>query len=892
MNQLFGQSADPARAREPDSGTSSVSARPLPVSHAEQALFHLDIKRSLQLHGRLAGYIAIAGLMLGVMYFLSQALVFKTWPSYEANSVVYIQPIPSKVLEPSQGGPPRGPFDSYTYETYIQRQMMNVTRNDVLASAIQRLKGWRLPDESDQAAAQRLAQSLSVMRQGSAYQFSIGARAETPQMAAQVANAVTAAYVQSLARDQRTEDSQPLSEQRDRNQNALTADHGQQESLNQQAGVAPIRAGAPGPLDEDSSGTRQELNKTRNGRDGAEAKFAVSYQVTQAVAPLGRTKSGVLRNSVLLLWAGLFSGVLAAVTAHKLDPRVYIAKDVEWVLGFPPTAQLPDFSEVSDGVAEEHLLRLASSIEHACKQSNLRSCVFTGTSTGTGVTMLVNRVMKMLDAMGRPTVLVDATGIPAPRDSSTANGNIGPQGLAYAERVRRPSALLQQMIEETETQDQSLVLTDTAPLAVSAETDYLVRFADCAIVVIESGRTTRRELLETAATLERLDVGAVGFVLNRVGLAKANPAFRLSMKAIEKHLQTQAHNDVRRAKRSKFFASEETANGEALQNGAAARALFEPGLAAAAAAVARFSMPAVSGPEACLPSPMASMPVAESTKRISFPLNPGPSVSHSSHAVSRPADSDWLSAVPREQPAQASAAAVPVGEPRSSQKPEPATHDANSNSEVPWWLSITSRKPEPTHPPVLWQPAKVRMSPKPEFAPEPWLVLPHVNLETAETAAATVSGERPLDEYNTPRADAVPYSLQEFGVGEARASNASRLGGLRNLAFVLGAKAAHRAEEQKERQTVAGSNLASKNEQPTAERMIPLDAANDTAINIGGASSRLVTAPPHLLPPSAIAVNVDQADAQVSESSTRQDRRAANDEIEILPSRRGQYEKI
>ena len=105
-----------------------------------------------------------------------------------------------------------------------------------------------------------------------------------------------------------------------------------------------------------------------------------------AMPPADPAVMGKLRNTGLLAFAGLFLGMLAAVVAHKMDPRVYIASDVERVLGYTPMAQLPDFYEVAAGVSEEHLLRLAASIEHARKQGNLKSCIFTGTGPGTGVT--------------------------------------------------------------------------------------------------------------------------------------------------------------------------------------------------------------------------------------------------------------------------------------------------------------------------------------------------------------------------------------------------------------------------------------------------------------------------------------------------------------------------
>src|SRR5581483_4617013 len=60
------------------------------------------------------------------------------------------------------------------------------------------------------------------------------------------------------------------------------------------------------------------------------------------------------------------------------------------------------------------------------------------------------------------------------------------------------------------------------------------------IVVIESGVTTKAQLREVSKTLQRLDVSSVGFVLNRISLKNANPAFRHSVGAVETHLLSQA----------------------------------------------------------------------------------------------------------------------------------------------------------------------------------------------------------------------------------------------------------------------------------------------------------------------------------------------------------------
>ncbi len=253
-----------------------------------------------------------------------------------------------------------------------------------------------------------------------------------------------------------------------------------------------------------------------------------AHVTNPAVAPLHPSERGAIRNAGVLLVGFMLLGLAAAVLAHKLDPHVYIASDVEQILGFAPMAMLPDFRDVSDGVVEEHLLRLASSLEHARRQGDLNTCIFTGTGPGTGTTTIAAHVRSFLESMGKPAAWVDAT-LAVPHEFEETNG---------AQRGTRSLALLQSMTAPAENEE-SLVLTDSAPLTLSAETEHLARNVDCAIVVMESGVTTRAELRATAAALARLDVGTVGFVLNRVRLAKADKPFRDAVRAVEQHRRLQ-----------------------------------------------------------------------------------------------------------------------------------------------------------------------------------------------------------------------------------------------------------------------------------------------------------------------------------------------------------------
>jgi uncharacterized protein involved in exopolysaccharide biosynthesis len=268
-----------------------------------------------------------------------------------------------------------------------------------------------------------------------------------------------------------------------------------------------------------------------------------------ATPPLHPTYSGLLRKPLPIALGSILLGILAAVIALKLDTRLYTASDVERVLGFAPMAQLPDFDQVSAGVAEEHIFRLAAAIEHAHQSGNLRSCIFTGIGPGAGVTTIVSQVRVMLGAMGRSSTLVDTSGTPPPPASPAESGSAGSTSLVAAQRGSRSSAVLQKFAEEKQAPAQGIILTDTAPLPISAETEYLARFVDATIIVVESGVTTRAQLHAVANTLQQLEVTAVGFVLNRVRLKRADPVFRQSVLNMERHQHSQSRASRLRAER-------------------------------------------------------------------------------------------------------------------------------------------------------------------------------------------------------------------------------------------------------------------------------------------------------------------------------------------------------
>lgn len=998
MSRMLGQSASlqSQHANADAYGASTGAVRPLAAGNPEQALFRLDLLRSLQLHWRLALVVAVAGMALAVGYFL------RLWPVYIAESLVYVQPSSPKVMD--QGGPARWPFDGGTYETYVLQQMQNVTRADVLTNALHKLSPgtWQGSNESDQAAAERLKRAVEVTRMGAVYQFSIGARASKPEVAAALSNAVTSSYIDSAAREQKVGYPQRLAilrEERDRIQNQLTADRAEQDILNKQLGVAAVGNGAPDLIDDDIGRTRAELVAARTKHDEAAAQFAAmdagkgtssaaidaeadgivstdvglasmktslnqrraalitqmanltpnhpQYQqdavelakinseldgmmkdlrgkaveriqqrlrtnleqtagveakmngqlrqlvgaaggatsklqrandlatditrlqarftnvdeqlhnlmledgapgsvflTTAAVPPLQPAKTGVIRNTGLFMFASILFGMLTAVAAHKLDPRIYIAADVQQALGFVPMTQLPDFEEVPDEVAEEHLLRLSTAIEYARKQGNMKNCIFTGTAPGVGVTTVAMRVRDMLEAMGRTTVLVDASGRPASAERASSGGSDG-AGQAATGRGSHSTALLQHVAEESEAKKESLVLTDTAPLTLSAETEYLARFVDCAIVVVESGVTTRAQLRATAHTLQRLDVASVGFVLNRIGLAKADPAFRHSVQDVEKHLRSQRKSATRRTVRSRQVEDESAPSPEELQRETAAAQR----------------------------TPAAQEPAKQAAVRLPSAAVAERSQSPASHAPSRTAQT------------------------QQAVLPEP-----QREPETPWWLSEKPMHFDAPNTAVSSQRARGREAmpaAKPAFsAPEP----------PAQRPAERSWEDAPSGQDDFFAAQATPQAEQRRDGEEAANAEASRLSGLRGLLFTLGLNNLQKTGAPEPQAETAQRMQAEATLPPQAEVSLPRQeiaveqaapgqafvpfpepASASSAWNAAdGDSARHVTAQPEFLPPTPAK---GKEDAWGNEGKGHRDRRDPYDEVEILPSWRGQYKK-
>jgi hypothetical protein len=651
-----------------------------------------------------------------------------------------------------------------------------------------------------------------------------------------------------------------------------------------------------------------------------------------ATPPTHPAVMGKLRNAGLLVFAGLFFGMLVAVVAHKMDPRVYITSDVERVLGYSPMAQLPDFYEVPVGVTEEHILRLAASIEHARKQGNLKSCIFTGTGPGTGVTTLIGKVRDLLETMGRPTMLVDATGTAASVAPASENGLAGTQALVAQQRGSRQSALLKQMTDEGNARGESLVLADTAPLVLSAETEYLARFVDCAIVVVESGVTTRAQLRDAAATLQKLDVAAVGFVLNRVGLEKADPAFRLSVKAIEEHLDSQSSSMARRGSRNRPI-GEETEPEENLYSREAAAlpeytavvpepvhvpaAQLAPPAIPETSALQQYAAAPEHAPAARLTPPAipqaAALQEYAPIERLAPPAIPTPAAPLPTPAAPLPSPAVAQAVAPRTTPAVPDLTKLPVQNPQREKWPraqEAIQPMTNQNSNLPWWLADLYPQSDESRPAATPEQAAVRglqkvadelrsagvaAIPRAETsAVQSWDQLPRVPAAVADSSAdwkPRVPTAMAADASAAYGPVAVPEEIREAELEENPRSLATRLSGLRTLLSVLGRKDRQPAAEPVVKEAEVARPVDSAIEHAAYAQIIEMTPAlaKPNGNGTGNASPGMANAAPEFLPPKLELVEAENS--KPSRFRNRRDREDDFDDVQILPSWRGQYRK-
>ncbi len=247
----------------------------------------------------------------------------------------------------------------------------------------------------------------------------------------------------------------------------------------------------------------------------------------------------------------------SVVLIDFLDRRIYTNTDVEQIMGFSPIGSLFDDQDVSMQIFDEGTLRMAGGLDQAVRTAGVRTIVLTSIHAGAGTTSIVENLGSALAKLGRKTLTIDSSGATAPVAYATLSLEQSAHRVMSGVHVRRqdvdvwPTTEIAQPFSPrltplTNLMDQSfkdstieydIVLIDTTPILMSAETEYLARFADLTILVVDAGNSTRSQLERTARLLEHLQIQGMAVVLNKIRYSRANRASREDVKAFESRME-------------------------------------------------------------------------------------------------------------------------------------------------------------------------------------------------------------------------------------------------------------------------------------------------------------------------------------------------------------------
>ena len=282
---------------------------------------------------------------------------------------------------------------------------------------------------------------------------------------------------------------------------------------------------------------------------------------TRALRPLGPEPSKLKFFLLALIVLSLGCAIATAVGVDLLDNRIFTPRDIENVIGFHPLGILVDDDELRPEISDEYYFRLAVGVDHAVRNSGVRTFLFTSPAHGSGTTTVVKKLNEELRALKLRTRTITVTlndeleisrsDVPLRSSHLLKSRNnaseIQPSPLAplatildFDENARRrdeskPSPVVQTLHQAGEHCD--VVLIDANPLPISARTEYLARLADATVVVVRSGVTTKQELERAAQLLERLDAAGVAVVLNKIGMDRADRALKTEFNRYEQSLE-------------------------------------------------------------------------------------------------------------------------------------------------------------------------------------------------------------------------------------------------------------------------------------------------------------------------------------------------------------------
>ena len=263
-----------------------------------------------------------------------------------------------------------------------------------------------------------------------------------------------------------------------------------------------------------------------------------------AQTPIEPKKSDTKKILGALLGLAIFLSIALAVAMDWIDQRIVSPDEVKRAIGFPPVGIVLEQVHGTLAFADEHFRRLVNGIQRGMAAQEAKCIVLTPLSDARNSGSLVTDIGRALVARGLKTVIVDAnprngdprgsatptgvlrTDVPSPDARVPARIDIGSaQEISRIPVVAHVGTLLNELRREYD-----VVLIDTPPLRLSADTEFLASISDITLVVVEAGKATRRELVQGTALLGQIGTPSIGVIMSRVRMRRAGGALKREFK--------------------------------------------------------------------------------------------------------------------------------------------------------------------------------------------------------------------------------------------------------------------------------------------------------------------------------------------------------------------------
>jgi succinoglycan biosynthesis transport protein ExoP len=260
-------------------------------------------------------------------------------------------------------------------------------------------------------------------------------------------------------------------------------------------------------LNADIERLRAHLRSVQEGIDALNLQtempgFLSIFSVAQR--PLQPLKNQKQKAVGALLGLALALALFFPVILDAVDPRIHSPASVEKIVGFLPIGMTIQGKAGREQFAHEHLHRVATGIQR-CMARGAKTVLLTPLKFGLP-DGLSDEIAKVLTERGFRPVLVHAK----------RQAILPADGQAQITALGRYNSILKRA-----EQDCDVVLVSAPPLLLSADAELLATEADVTLMIVQAGKSTRRDLERAARLLERLRVAGVGAILTSVRVERA-----------------------------------------------------------------------------------------------------------------------------------------------------------------------------------------------------------------------------------------------------------------------------------------------------------------------------------------------------------------------------------